>query len=53
MRTPVSAPYNWPSAAKFDFHGVGDIDDADGECGMAYAVLLNVRDALAALALQS
>ena len=46
----ASAPYNWPSADAFDFE---DISDDGGECGMAYAVLLNVRHALAALAVQS
>jgi hypothetical protein len=48
-----SAPYNWTPGASFDFEDSDEIDDPDGECGMAFAVLLNVRKALAMLALQS
>jgi hypothetical protein len=46
-----SAPWNWPSAHEFDFEG--DPDDADGELGMNYAVLLQVRAALKAIAVRS
>jgi hypothetical protein len=38
---------SWPNASQFEFEVV---DDYDEECGMAYAVLLNVRAALANLA---
>ena len=47
-----SAPYNWPAASSFEFEG-SEIDDDDNECGMAFAVLLNIRNALAAMAVQS
>ena|SRR3974390_2748104 len=40
-----SAPFNWPSAESFDFE-----TDTDEELGMAYAVLLNIRDALKTVA---
>src|SRR5262249_5458058 len=43
-----SAPWNWPSPCQFDFGGVWD-----DELGMSYAVLLQVRDALNALAVRS
>jgi hypothetical protein len=46
-----SAPYNWPDASQFEFEGIND--DPDGDCGMAFAILINVRDALKTLAAQS
>jgi len=48
-----SAAYMWPAADQFEFEGHDERHDPDGELGMAYAILLNVRDALRALAVQS
>jgi hypothetical protein len=48
-----SAAYNWPNAASLFPDEDDDLDDPDGECGMAYAVLLNVRAALQAMAVRS
>ncbi len=48
-----SAPYNWPPVDAFDFAGIEIDDDTESDCGMAFAVLLNVRNALAAMAVQS
>jgi hypothetical protein len=45
-----SAPYNWPDGLVDDDRYS---DDPDDDCGMAFAVLLNVRDALQTLAVQS